>query len=188
MTRRGAATQALVLVALLALCPAAAARAERGWVRGAPLNLRSGPGTQFRILAAVGPGEGLDVLERAEHWTKVRTPDGKEGWISAGYMDPIPPPQRRLEQLDAQVETLQAQLESSKAEASGLRDTNQSLSGADEGQRAEIERLTRENYKLRAGQRWAEWIIGASILGMGMVAGAILSRVSARRSHRRLRL
>jgi len=185
MTRRRVAAGGLALAVFFL---AGSALAERAYVRGAPLNVRSGPGTEYRIISAIGPGEGLDILQRAKSWTRIRTREGKEGWISAGYLDAVPPPKRRLEQAEAEVARLKAQLEATDAEASTLRDANAELSGSDEGQRSEIERLTRENYKLRAGQRWAEWILGASILGMGMVAGAILSRVSTRRGQRRLRL
>lgn len=191
MARRRARARALAAAGLLGigcLALAAPAAADRGWVRGAPLNLRSGPGTQYRILGVVKPGEGLEVVEHGDAWTHVRTDAGDDGWITAGYLDPVAPPTQRLQQLESEVARLQEALDATRSEAERLRETNESLSGSDEGQRERIETLTRENYKLRAGQRWAEWIIGASILGMGMVAGAILARVGGRRSQRRLRL
>jgi hypothetical protein len=52
---------------------------------GDPLNIRSGPGTQFSIVDRVLSGETVSVLEgpvTAENftWWRVRTPAGIEGW------------------------------------------------------------------------------------------------------------
>lgn len=162
--------------------------AETGWVRGAPLNLRSGPGTQYRIVGAAQPGDRMEILSRGDGWTRVRIPSGKEGWIAEGYLDPQPPPTIRLGELEQEVTSLRSELDASQTEAGQLRSSNEELSGSDEGQKEEIARLTKENYKLRAGERWAEWITGALILSTGMVLGALLSRLSARRSRTRLRL
>ena len=62
------------------------------------------------------------------------------------------------------------------------------LSTRDESQRTEIQTLTRENMELKAGARWPEWITGACILAAGMLMGAILQSISARRSRPRIRL
>lgn len=182
MSWRTALGIAATAVALLVLASASAA--ETGWVRGAPLNLRSGAGTEFRILAAVQPGQPLDILERDERWTRVRTREGKTGWISAGYLSPEAPPVARVTQLETEVARLRSTLEGGEAELVALRESNASLEGGDSAQRAEIERLSRIAMKAR----WAEWFTGALILSAGMVLGAILSRTSSRRRGTRLRL
>ena len=183
MQPRWAALGALLLL----LGVATAALAETAWVRGAPLNLRSGPGTQFRIIGTAKPGDPVNVLERMESWTKVRKGDNT-GWIAAGYLDPQPPPTQRLEQLEAETTRLQEQLASTGNEADRLRESNAEISGQDESQKAEIARLTQENFKLRAGERYAEWITGALILGLGMSLGALLRGISGRNRSNRLRL
>lgn len=172
----------------IGLAAAGAASAEHAWVRGAPLNLRSGPGTQYRILAAAQPGDRMQVLKRGDGWTQVRTREGRAGWIAADYLDRKAPPTIRLAQLEAEAEKLRSSLSTTTEEASRLRESNDSLSSTDTGRRGEIERLTKENYKLRAGTRSAEWLTGALILGMGMVLGAILHSFSGRRRTHRLRL
>jgi uncharacterized protein YgiM (DUF1202 family) len=178
----------VTVVVALGLLAGTAASAENAWVRGAPLNLRSGPGTKYRILAATQPGDRLQVLKRGDGWTQVRTREGKEGWIAGGYLDPKAPPMVRLAELEAEAEKLRATLSSTTDEAARLRESNETLTGSDSGQREEIERLTKENYKLRAGTRSAEWLTGALILSMGMVLGAIGHSVSGRRRSQRLRL
>ena len=174
---------------LLALLVAVPVLAEPAWVSGeVRLNLRSGPGNQFRILGVLTTGDSLQVLERNEKWTKIRTAEGEEGWIPGGYLNPQPPPTIRLEELEAEAASLRSVLESAEAEASGLRRQSEELSANDSEQKAEIERLTKENYRLHAGERWAEWITGALVLSTGMALGALLSRISSRRGRQRLRL
>ncbi|MCP3987328.1 MAG: TIGR04211 family SH3 domain-containing protein [bacterium] len=181
---RGIVVTCMAMLWLLA----GAAQAESAWVRGAPLNLRSGPGTEFRILASAQPGERLEAIESDGGWTRVRTGDDKIGWIAAGYLDRDAPPRARLAQLEAETEELRSNLTSTTDEAQRLRKTNDTLSSSDSGQVETIERLTKENYKLRAGTRWAEWLMGALIFSTGMALGAILQGFSGRRRGKRLRL
>jgi SH3 domain protein len=179
----------IAALCLLALPVALPATAESAWVRGeVRLNLRSGPGNQYRILGVVKTGDALQVMERTENWTKVKTAEGEQGWIPAGYLDPQPPPTLRLEQLEAEVASLRDALETADAETSALRERSEKLAADDSEQATEIERLTKENYRLRAGERWAEWITGALVLSSGMALGALLSRISSRRHRQRLRL
>ena len=168
---------------------AAVATADTGWVRGnIRLNLRAGAGTQFKILTAVETGDQMEVLSRGESWTRVRTADGQTGWIPAGYLETEPPPTLRLAQLESETATLRSQLEEIRSEAGQLRESNATLASTDSGQREEIESLKIENFELRAGSRYQEWITGALILGLGMIVGAFLHRNSTRRPSSRIRL
>jgi uncharacterized protein YgiM (DUF1202 family) len=178
----------LALPAALVGVPRPAAAAEQAWVRGAPLNLRSGAGTQYRIIGSLAPGDPVQVLERGDGWTRVRIGGGTEGWIAAGYLEPVAPPLERVDDLEGELQRARAELEGLTREAERLRSSNESLSSDDSAQREELGRLTRENAKLRAGERWAEWIAGALIFCSGMAAGAILSRLGGRRNARRLKL
>lgn len=181
-----AGVAALCLLALLVAVPATA---ESAWVRGeVRLNLRSGPGNQYRILGVVKTGDPLQVMQRAEDWTQIRTAAGDEGWIPGGYLDAQPPPTLRLEELEVEVGNLRGALEKAETETSTLRQRSVKLTANDSEQATEIERLTKENYRLRAGERWAEWITGALVLSTGMALGALLSRISSRRHRQRLRL
>lgn len=179
----------LLLVLGLPLLEAGAQ--ERAWVRGEiRLNLRSGPGTEYRILGGVATGDGLTVMSRGDGWTRVRMEDeNTTGWIPEGYLEPEPPPTIRLEQLETEVESLRSQLETVSRESEQLKTNNTSLSENDSMQREEINRLIRDNTKLRAGARYPELIAGASILAAGMILGAMLHRSSSnRRPSSRIRL
>lgn len=177
------------MLGLALLVVALPAAAEQAWVRGeVRLNLRSGAGNQYRILGVIKTGDAVQVLERGENWTKIRTGEGEEGWIPGGYLDAQPPPTIRLGQLESEVERLSTALEKSEVQTTRLRQRSDELTTTDAEQKAEIERLTTENYRLHAGERWAEWITGALILSTGMALGALLSRISGRRHRQRLRL
>ena len=166
-----------------------ATAADTGWVRSyIRLNLRSGAGTQFKILGAVETGDELRVLSRGESWTRVQSADGRIGWIPAGYLEAEPPPTLRLQQLETETASLRSELEEIRTEASQLRESNATLAATDSGQREEIESLKIDNYELRAGSRYQEWITGALILSLGTLVGAFLHRNSTRRPSSRIRL
>jgi len=168
----------------------ASSLAAPAWIKGEiKLNLRSGAGTEFKIIGGVQTGDELNVLSTTKKWTRVQTADQKTGWIPAGYLENEPPPALRLQLVETEAASLRTQLEELRAEASGLRESNATLTANDSGQRQEIEALKLENYELRAGTRYQEWITGALIVASGMIVGALLHRRSAtRRSAGRIRL
>ena len=180
---------ATLLALLLSPSFAGLALGDTGWVRGnIRLNLRSGAGTQFKIIGAVETGDEMTVMARGEKWTRVRSSEGKVGWIPAGYLETEPPPSLRLEQLEQESGTLRSALEEIRSEAATLRESNATLASNDSGQREQIESLKIENFELRAGSRTQEWLTGAAILGGGMILGAFLHRNSTRRPSSRIRL
>jgi SH3 domain protein len=155
-------------------------------VRGAPLNLRAGAGTQFKILTTVRVGEEVSVLERKERWIHVRKSDGREGWIAAGYLDATAPPRMRVDQLDEELGGARAELEQVSGELEALRAENASLTKREASRSEEFARIERENMQLRAGARWPEWITGALIFATGMALGAVLRRRRQQQSRIRL--
>ena len=175
---------------VLFLAVTVSASANTGWVKGeVRLNLRAGAGTQFKILGSIQTGDSVTVLGTHESWTRVETKDRKIGWIPAGYLETEPPPKLRLQQAETEAASLRTQLEELRAQAAELQESNATLTANDSSQREEIDALKVENFELRAGTRYQEWITGALILGLGMLVGAVLHRRnSSRRSSSRLRL
>jgi hypothetical protein len=53
------------------------------------LNIRSGPGTRFRIVGQLAPGERAELLARDADagWLRIRTDAGMIGWVSRDYLD-----------------------------------------------------------------------------------------------------
>jgi len=155
--------------------------------REVSLTLRTGAGTQYRIIGNLTTGDVATILTRGDGWTKVRTADGKEGWVSAGFLQVSPPARIQLERVEREAEDLRKQVAELSEKTTDLRATKDELESDDEGQRLEIDRLTRENFELRAGARWPEWITGAGIVLIGMALGAVLGRNASRRRQPRVR-
>jgi SH3 domain protein len=98
--------------------------------------IRSGEGTEYRILhSGVRSGTPLELLERSESgYSRVRTPDGIEGWIVTRYLSETPIAHERLETANRQlaqaretVSSLQAQLETVTEERDQLRSAENNL-------------------------------------------------------------
>jgi len=184
--------RALLPLALMALTvfSATAGQAQVAWVmdKEVTLTLRTGAGTQYRIIGNLATGDVATILTRGDGWTKVRTEDGKEGWVSAGFLQTSPPAQVELESLKRDTEDLRRQVAELSEKSTELGTIKDGLESNDEEQRLEIDQLTRENYELRAGARWPEWITGAGIVLVGMALGALLGRSAGRRRQPRVRL
>ena len=176
-----------VLVSLMLL--ATPSLAERAWVKDElRLNLRAGPGLEFRILGMIKTGDQLDVLERTPQWTRVEVDRIGGGWIPAGYLQANPPAGLLLTQREIETADLREKAARLAADSEELQSANRRLAERDESRNQKIERLVRENLELRVGSRWPEWIAGASILGVGMIFGGLLQRNAARRKSPRIRL
>jgi hypothetical protein len=180
----------LAAAALLSAFAAAApsASAEPAWVRGAPLNLRSGAGIEHPVLASLAPGERIELLASAGEWARVRRADGSEGWLAASYLVRDEPPTARIAALEAELERKRQELASAAQDAEAQRRRREDDSRAGAEREDAMLRLRRENDALRAGARWPEWITGALILATGMAFGAVVRGVSGRRRQTRLRL
>lgn len=50
------------------------------------LNIRSGPGTTYNVVTSVANGTVLTLLDDSASWYKVKTSDGKEGYVSSEYV------------------------------------------------------------------------------------------------------
>ncbi len=174
---------------LLMALSATSGQAQEAWVmdKQVSLTLRTGAGTQYRIIGNLTTGDVATILTRGDGWTKIRTADGKEGWVSAGFLQVSPPARIELERLGRETDELRRQVADLSEETTELRATKDELESDDEEQRLEVERLTRENYKLSAGARWPEWITGAGIVLVGMALGALLGRNASRRRQPRVR-
>ncbi len=56
-------------------------------VTGSNVNLRSGPGTDYDVVASVNAGDELEVEFFLNHWIKVRTQEGEEAFIAGWLTD-----------------------------------------------------------------------------------------------------
>ena len=179
-----------VSAAILAIA-AVAASAETSWVKDElRLNLRSGPGNEYRIKGFIKTGDSVTVLSRREGWVQVRTtsPDPDDGWIEDGFLAPEPPAAMRLERMKTETADARGQFGSLSERVKQLETENGTLKEEDVAQKEELDSLTRDNMELKAGARWPEWITGACLLAVGMLMGAIVQSMNGRRARPRIRL
>lgn len=86
-----------LITILLILCLTTFARAETITVTASKANIRSGPGTGYKIIDVAKKGETLESTERREGWIKVRLRGGKEGWVIEKLVAMTPAQTLRLE-------------------------------------------------------------------------------------------
>lgn len=61
------------------------------YVTSSSINIRSGAGTEYGIITTAAKGTKLTLLEESGNWYKVRTIDGKEGWVRNDLVSLTPP-------------------------------------------------------------------------------------------------
>lgn len=211
-----AAARCVALVAVLLLAvPSLASAQDRFITDELGLDLRTGPGNQYRIERMVPAGTRVEVMEEASGWTQVRLPDGLEGWVLTRMLTEQPSARVRLSRAESTLETVQQEnselqenlavaedrvqeLEERLATSEGERETlEQRMEQAEQGldlyeeneelkKRAidlqrELQDVEQERERLRErdDQRW--FIVGASVLGAGIIAGLILPHMRWRR-------
>jgi len=188
----------LASLCLLGLGPETS-HAEDAWVSGkVTLNLRRGPGTQYKILGKISAEAHVDILNSREGWREVQPDEGRSGWIPSGYLVDTPPASIQLETVTAALAATKESLVQAQTEAAritnGLRSRteeleseNLALESRDKNQVAKIDLLQAERDQLRADVRWREWLTGGGILLFGMALGAVL-RGNGRKKNSRVRL
>lgn len=86
--------QPILLAACLLLSSTAAlAETDRYQVSGSSVNVRSGPGTHYRILFKAQPNEAVVVSEEKAGWANLtfvqRSPSDTQGWIHKDFLSPV---------------------------------------------------------------------------------------------------
>jgi len=112
----------LLLLPLFFLPPAVSeALAETLYVQpSAEVPIRSGQGTDYKILAVVPDGLAVTVLEEADPWVRVRTQGGTEGWMLKRYLSAEPPLSDRMTALQTRNEKLEQEYDRIRLEMEAL--------------------------------------------------------------------
>ena len=75
----------MILIGLL--IPPAASVAETVYVsEDFEITMRTGAGTDRKIISLVQSGKALNILEKGAEWSRVRAPNGKDGWVLNRYL------------------------------------------------------------------------------------------------------
>lgn len=130
----------------------ATALAERMYVTDViKLTLRSGPSTEYKILAVVESGQALEIVESGEDWTLVRLENEKEGYVLTRYLIPEPPNSVRLEQLQTKHKALTEQAATLLDENKTLREENKQLKSTLDSTEKSFKTLDGDYKELKAG-------------------------------------
>lgn len=108
------------------------------------INMRSGPGTKYRIEKLLDAGDKLDTLgSSSDGWTRVRTSSGDTGYVLTRFLSDQPAARDQVADMKKQV----AQLKSDNADLK--KELAQALHGSDK--LGELKRnLVDENKKLKS--------------------------------------
>jgi SH3 domain protein len=125
------------------------AQAESAWIQGMPVPVRSSA-EAGEILQLMPHGSAVEVLERKDVYTRIKTNTGIEGWVRAAYLSTS---DVSTAGLSAQIEGLQQEAAQREVETNRLREdlrSKQQQTLAIEAELAEVrasDKRAREEYQ-----------------------------------------
>lgn len=91
------------------------------------VTLRTGPGTDHRVIAMVSSGEKIEIVEPGKIWSEVRLEGGKVGYMLNRFITSTPPCNITLEKLQKKHQTLVEQSAEPLKEVARLTSENEQL-------------------------------------------------------------
>lgn len=149
------------------------------------LTLRSGPGTDRKILEIIATGEKMEVLEDGEEWVFVRLDDAKEGWVRKQYLSKDKPSRLKLEELQKNHGRLSTRSDEIVKENETLKATNEKIDTALEEKTKALDELTRSYNELKQDSdansfQMRKYLVfffsGGGILFIGILLGLVMKR------------
>jgi SH3 domain protein len=149
------------------------------------LTLRSGPGTDRKILEIVSTGEKMQLLEDGEEWVLVRLQSDKEGYVLKRYLSKEKPSRLRLEELQKKHARLSTQSDEVLQENETLKAANAEIKATLEEKTQALEELTRSYNELKQDSdassfQMRKYLVfffsGAGILFIGLLLGLVMKR------------
>ncbi len=113
--------------------------------------LRSGQGTQHKILSSLESGTPLTILKNdsGAGWTYVRTGDNKTGWVLTRYLSDIPIARAQLATAITELENLRQESKQVKEERNALKADHQNKSTETDALNREKDQLIQEVASIR---------------------------------------
>lgn len=114
--------------------------------------IRSGEGTEYRILhSGVRSGTALELIERSESgYSRVRTPDGIEGWMVSRYLTDTPIARQRLESANRQLAEAKETVSELRSQVAELTEERNTLRSSEANLEARAGRLSQELKEIKA--------------------------------------
>jgi SH3 domain protein len=105
------------------------------------LTLRTGPSIENKIIAVIESGQEMEVIKFGDEWSRVRLPDGKEGWVLSRYLTPDETNGIKLQRLEAMHKNLMIQSAELLEENTRLKTENAELSSDLEAKQKQLEKI-----------------------------------------------
>jgi SH3 domain protein len=148
------------------------------------LGIHEASDTSDRPFENLVSGAALEVLERTPNYTRVRTSNGREGWVKSAYLVQEKPAQARLAELESELKRLRAAAADAESarlnaedEANRLGKQMAASTGSADAVHDTLERLKADNATYEAqldsyrGSLPLSWV--AAALGVALVAGFV---------------
>lgn len=116
----------------------------------ARIPLRTGKGTQYRIVRMVKSGTPVEVLSVSEGYARVRTPGGTEGWMLKRFLQEQPVARERLAEMEQRLAALEAEAATLREQAQALQHLRSELESRNTALTEENDRLHKELERIRA--------------------------------------
>ncbi len=141
----------IMFMGICVMCFSAVGFAETRYVTDLlKLPLRTGPSTEYKILALIESGQRLEVVEPGDSWSRVRLTNGKEGYVLNRYLVARPTSAVRLEQLQSKYTALRQQATALIEENSRFKEENKTFSSSLVGNEKALKKLDRDYKELKA--------------------------------------
>jgi len=142
----------IVFLGICVMCFSAVGFAETRYVTDLlKLPLRTGPSTEYKILDLVKSGEQLEVVEPGKDWSKVRLPNGKEGYVLNRYLVGQPTSAVQLEKLRSKYTSLRQQATALIEENSRFKEENQTFKSSLDSSETALKKVETDYKELKAG-------------------------------------
>ncbi|UCH81287.1 MAG: TIGR04211 family SH3 domain-containing protein [Nitrospiraceae bacterium] len=86
------------------------------------ITLREGKGNEYKIIKTLKAGTPLEIIEESEHYLKVRTESGSEGWVLKQYITRETPKPVIIAGLEKEIARLNTKIEQYKKDKESLQD------------------------------------------------------------------
>jgi SH3 domain protein len=141
----------LIVALLLIVSSISVAQARTVWVDDQIyLPLRSGAGTQYRIVQNAMPsGTPLEVLETGSEYSRVRSPQGNEGWVANQYLSNEPIAADQLKEARQQLQNARERADELSSELAKVTEQRNELQSAENNLSSRTEQLQAELTRIK---------------------------------------
>jgi SH3 domain protein len=142
-----------VLILLALVLTVASATAQTLYVAegasGPTITLRTGPGTDRKIVALLSTGRALEVVTPGDDWTEVRADGDKQGWALTRYLTNKEPAANVLARLENQYAQIKEKYQALQKQVGQMSSEGKSLSGDLASTQAALQKTTAEYEALK---------------------------------------